>query len=75
MQHNDWALPYLRLIEDLPGTVSTDLAARAGVERPVVKHRIRRLKALGLTESLEVGFRISPRGRTVLADPAIADAT
>ena len=75
MQHNDWALPYLRLIDELPGTVSTELAARAGVERPVFKQRVRRLKALGLTESLEVGYRISRRGRTVLADHAIADAT
>jgi hypothetical protein len=75
LQHNDWALPYLRLIDELPGTVSTELAARAGVERLVFKQRVRRLKALGLTESLEVGYRISPRGRTVLADATIADAT
>jgi hypothetical protein len=25
------------------------------------------LKRLGLTESLDVGYRLSPRGRTVLA--------
>ena len=67
-QRNDWAVVYLRLIEESPGTVSTDLAARAGVERLVFKQRVRRLKALGLTESLEVGYRLSPRGQTVLAD-------
>jgi hypothetical protein len=64
---NDWAVPYLRLIQESPGTVSTELATRAGVERLVFKQRVRRLKALGLTESLEVGYRISPRGRAVLA--------
>jgi hypothetical protein len=66
-QRNDWALPYLRLIEDSPGIVSTELAARAGVERLAFKQRVRRLKALGLTESLEVGYRLSPRGRAVLS--------
>jgi hypothetical protein len=66
VKRNDWAVPYLRLIEESPGTVSTELAARAGVERLVFKQRVRRLKALGLTESLEVGYKVSPRGRTVL---------
>ena len=28
---------------------------------------MRKLKALGLTESLEVGYRLSPRGRAYLA--------
>jgi hypothetical protein len=28
---------------------------------------VRKLKALGLTESLEVGYRLSPRGRAYLA--------
>jgi hypothetical protein len=27
---------------------------------------VRKLKALGLTESLEVGYRLSPRGRAYL---------
>ena len=67
-KRNDWAVPYLRLIQESPGTVSTELAAQAGVERLVFKQRVRRLKALGLTESLEVGYRLSPRGRTVLTD-------
>ena len=30
------------------------------------KRDVRKLKELGLTESLEVGYRIAPRGRTVL---------
>jgi hypothetical protein len=65
---NDWALAYLRLIAELPATVSTELAARVGIDRPTFKQRVRRLKSLGLTESLEVGYRLSPRGEAVLAD-------
>ena len=30
LQHNEWALPYLQLIQDSPGIVSTELASRAG---------------------------------------------
>ncbi len=62
----EWATATLRLIATHPGTVSTDLAARLGVERAPFKQRVRRLKALGLTESLEVGYRLSPRGQAVL---------
>ena len=63
----DWAVPTMRLIADHPATVSTELAAAAGVERQQFKVRVRRLKALGLTESLETGYRLSPRGRAFLA--------
>jgi hypothetical protein len=42
------------------------LAPRAGAELPLFKRRVRQLKELGLTESLEVGYRLSPRGRAVL---------
>lgn len=62
----DWALPYLRLISSRPGTVSTELAAEVGMERLEFKERVRRLKALGLTESLKVGYQLSPRGRAFL---------
>ena len=62
-----WAPGVLRLIGQRPATVSTVLAAALGMERLPFKQRVRRLKALGLTESLEVGYRLSPRGREVLA--------
>jgi hypothetical protein len=62
----DWAEPVLRLIAANPAVVSTDLAERLQLERPVFKQRVRRLKTLGLTESLEVGYRLSPRGRALL---------
>ena len=64
----DWAIPTLRLIAESPGTVSTELAARLGIDRPAFKLGVRRLKALGLTESLKVGYRLSPRGHAVLAE-------
>lgn len=58
-----WTAQALTLIAEHPGVVSTELAAAAGQERADFKIRIRRLKALGLTESLEVGYRLSPRGK------------
>ena len=57
-----WTRSTLRQIQRLPGVVSTELAAEAGQERAAYKLRVRRLKALGLTESLERGYRLSPRG-------------
>ena len=62
-----WTRSTLRQIQRLPGVVSTDLAAEAGQERRMYKLRVRRLKALGLTESLERGYRLSPRGQAYLA--------
>jgi hypothetical protein len=62
-----WTRGTLRQIQRLPGVVSTELAAEAGQERRAYKLRVRRLKALGLTESLERGYRLSPRGQAYLA--------
>ena len=61
-----WTMPTLRLIEAQPATVSTELAEALGRERPAFKLDVRKLKGLGLTESLEVGYRLSPRGRAYL---------
>jgi len=61
-----WTRSTLRQIERLPAVVSTELAAEAGQERRTYKLRVRRLKALGLTESLERGYRLSPRGQAYL---------
>jgi hypothetical protein len=62
-----WTHSTLRQIQRLPGVVSTELAAEAGQDRATYKLRVRRLKALGLTESLERGYRLSPRGQAYLA--------
>ncbi len=61
-----WALPVLRLIGARPSVRAAELAGALGVETPRFKSRVRQLKDLGLTESLEVGYRLSPRGRAVL---------
>ena len=60
-----WARDVLRLIRDQPGVVSTELAPQVGMERLHFKQKVRRLKELGLTESLPVGYRLSPRGKAV----------
>ena len=62
-----WTASYLRLIAGQPATVARVLAAQAGAELILFKRRVRQLKELGLTESLDVGYRISPRGEAVLA--------
>jgi hypothetical protein len=56
----------LRLIADRPGTRAADLAAELGREKLPFKAEVRKLKELGLTESLQVGYRLSPRGRAYL---------
>lgn len=61
-----WTRRVLEWIRDNPGVISTELAALLGREVLPLKADIRRLKALGLTESLRVGYRLSPRGRAYL---------
>ena len=63
-----WTRTVLGLIADRPATRAGDLFAGAGYpDLAAFKRDVRRLKELGLTESLEVGYRLSPRGATVLA--------
>lgn len=61
-----WTRSVLRQIGRRPAVVSTELAAEAGEARDYYKLRVRRLKALGLTESLDVGYRLSRRGAAYL---------
>lgn len=61
-----WTTATLELIRDRPGVRAADLAATAGRETLKFKADVRRLKELGLTESLEVGYRLSPRGAALL---------
>ncbi len=61
-----WTLDLLRLIATHEGVRAADLAQRVGRETPRFKADVRRLKALGLTESLETGYRVSPRGVALL---------
>ncbi|HYD46053.1 MAG TPA: hypothetical protein VEA79_12380 [Phenylobacterium sp.] len=62
-----WTRQALELIARQPATRAGDLAPRLGWDTPTFKTHVRKLKALGLTESLEVGYRLSPRGEAVLA--------
>lgn len=57
----------LQLIAGKPETLAQELADELGVERDVLKRRIRQLKEIGLTESLRIGYRLSPRGEAYLA--------
>jgi hypothetical protein len=62
-----WTDATLRAIAAAPATRAADLAAQLGRdELQPFKTDVRKLKALGLTESLEVGYRLSPRGRAFL---------
>lgn len=68
-RHGPWTAEVLRLIGERPATRAPDLARELGREKAPFKRDVRKLKELGLTESLEVGYRLSPRGRAYLGDP------
>ncbi len=66
-----WTTTYLQLIADWPGIVSRVLANEVDAEVPPFKRRVRQLKEIGLTESLEVGYRLyreAARGNERLAN-------
>ncbi|HET9558634.1 MAG TPA: hypothetical protein VFS70_15950, partial [Actinomycetota bacterium] len=65
--HGPWTRATLELIASHPERRAGDLAAMVGREIQPFKTDVRKLKALGLTESLEVGYRLSPRGQALLA--------
>ena len=67
-----WTREALFLIEDNEGVRAGDLAPAVGMETARFKTNVRRLKALGLTESLGTGYRLSPRGEAFLAAEAEA---
>lgn len=62
-----WTRRVLALIAGTEGISAARLAEATGTEKDALKRNIRKLKDLGLTESLPRGYRISPRGRAVLA--------
>jgi hypothetical protein len=65
--HGPWTDDTLRQIAARPGVRAGDLAEAMGRERLAFKADVRKLKALGLTESLPVGYRLSPRGEAWLS--------
>ena len=62
-----WTTRYLNLIAANEGVRAPQLASEVGLETARFKRRVRQLKGLGLTISLDVGYRISPRGKAFLA--------
>jgi len=61
-----WTKEYLEVIDSMPNTYSGLLANYLGLEIADFKPWVRKLKALGLTESLHPGYKLSPRGEKVL---------
>jgi hypothetical protein len=61
-----WTQRTLLLIRDHSGVRAGDLCLRVEQDRDTFKRNVRKLKALGLTESLEVGYRLSRRGADLL---------
>jgi hypothetical protein len=64
--HAPWTRAVLETIAQHPGVRAADLAAGFGRETQPFKIDVRKLKNLGLTISLEVGYRLSPRGEAYL---------
>jgi hypothetical protein len=65
-RHGPWTRETLELIAQQPAVRAPDLAAAVGRPTQAFKRDVRKLKELGLTESLEIGYRVSPRGRTLM---------
>ena len=61
-----WTRATLALVGENPGMSSKDLATILKRDRAELKQDMRKLKKLGLTESLEVGYRLTPRARSYL---------
>ncbi|XVV09558.1 hypothetical protein ACQP2X_32530 [Actinoplanes sp. CA-131856] len=75
-----WTRATLLLIDELPATRAPDLAQRMGRDTLSFKQNVRKLKERGLTESLDIGYRLSARGGAVLDHeglprPAVRPAT
>ncbi len=65
-QGGAWTTATLELIEAQPAIRAADLAPQLQQERLPFKANVRKLKTLGLTISLERGYRLSPRGEAYL---------
>lgn len=61
-----WVKQTLGLIAKRPKVAASKLAASIGRETEGFKTDVRKLKKLGLTQSFEVGYGLSPRGRAFL---------
>ncbi|MGH3692267.1 MAG: hypothetical protein ACRDT7_19215, partial [Microbacterium sp.] len=66
-----WTRHILESIRDHPGVSAESL--RGKVDKDVFKRNVRKLKGLGLTRSLVIGYELSPRGVAYLSGPAAPD--
>lgn len=66
-RHGAWTRATLAAIDRHPATLAAELAHELGRETLAFKRDVRKLKELGLTESLATGYRLSPRARALLA--------
>jgi hypothetical protein len=62
-----WTQSTLRAIEARPGVLAAKLARALGRPRDEFKRDVRKLKVLGLTVSLEIGYRLTPTGESLVA--------
>jgi hypothetical protein len=65
-RHGAWTAQTLKLIQANPGVRAADLAAQLERDTAGFKIDVRKLKNLGLTHSLEIGYELSPRGAAYL---------
>jgi len=61
-----WTLAVLEALAAQPGLRAAVLAQQLGVEKEWLKVQMRKLKELGLTQSLKTGYCLSPRGEAAL---------
>ena len=61
-----WTRKTLEVIRDHPAVRAGDICKLVGQDRGTFKPNVRKLKAMGLTISLEFGYRLSPRGEELL---------
>ena len=62
-----WTKRTLALIDKNPRVAASKLAKKVGRETLPFKTDVRKLKKLGLTQSFEVGYELSPRGKKYVA--------
>jgi hypothetical protein len=62
----NWTAKTLTVIKQMPSVRARLLAQSIGMEAERFKTNVRKLKNLGLTESLGTGYKLSPRGEVVL---------
>jgi len=62
-----WSFELLREVSRHPGVSSAVLAHNLGRDRPKLKADMRKLKRLGLTRSLEVGYELTDVARELIS--------